>query len=284
MIAHEPLRFDSPPHHIMADLRQQIMTRATGFNTDSRKVEKVFYHQDFGFLAEANVFYFGRRLDLNQRKQTFDDKLKDIIAEYEPIVADGKLLLPFPQTVFIGQLTMNDDSRILIAIVMRQVNFSIELNFFWRNFAHKLRTWLWLGYSILKTTFGFGGFDLDAKPSAQTAGIYAQTVILGHALLNRKGNSAIIEPAQWELAVVPPGKLKNFQRPNPSVSVVKVGTPRLLHIVPDDATPTGATVRPHDWRSHPRHVGNRIIQVPSSKVNGGAPSPTAKIIKRTSEH
>jgi hypothetical protein len=96
--------------------------------------------------------------------------------------------------------------------------------------------------------------------------------------LHRKGDTVTYEPAACEWLDQPVERLKAFQKPNPSVSIVNVNTDRILR-PPQDEIPTGATVRPHDRRAHYRRVGRKLIQIKATKIHGGAPTPTAKVVK-----
>lgn len=101
-------------------------------------------------------------------------------------------------------------------------------------------------------------------------------ILPAFALLAEKTEVVWTEPAVY--TIDENVKLKNYQRPPPSVSIVHLNTHRILHS-PIDDDGTGGTVRPHDRRAHLRRRGRKIIQVRECKIHGGAPIPVPKVAK-----
>jgi hypothetical protein len=152
------------------------------------------------------------------------------------------------------------------------------------SFLYSVRLAKWVWCSELKiprfseTLCDLAGYEASQPDATKVAHGYRQEALTMLGLLNRKDDVVVAEPADWTLDTS--GKpLKAFQKPNPSVSIVKVNTNRVLHPPPDVDDGSGASVRPHDRRSHLRRRGRKIIQVCASKIHGGAPSPTIKVVK-----
>jgi hypothetical protein len=99
---------------------------------------------------------------------------------------------------------------------------------------------------------------------------HVRFVLASISLINRKGDAVVMDPA---ISVPILGKPKAYETANPSVSIMRVNTARILRTGPSE--PAGATVASHERRAHWVTRGNRRFWRQARdggaiKVKGGA--------------
>jgi hypothetical protein len=284
---HKPLTLDSPPQEIISHLRRAAILNQIGCTPYSAPHRKCCPDRLAERLAAAHVFYFAGLLDTNSDDHLAWPQIKQLLNEADELRAGVGLFLPFPRTVFIEA---NGAADMLSVFYLEQTETELCAQSF--NYFPTDEHWMWIGTLALKRQDAIIQSPKDngiramiwprGFPPNNAAGRNPVTehtalcIWAGLALLNRKGDTVILAPAE-SIAADGPAKPKAFEIANPRVAVVRVGAPRILQTAPSE--PTGATVRPHDRREHLRRVGNRWIKVRQAKIHGGAATPTPKIVR-----
>ena len=283
-----PLTINASPQKVVSDLRRAIILgRVSDFGLYSDKPLTQFNGEAcYNSLAEvpkAHVFDTEYLFDPQHPDYISTATHKALFAEGRDLMHRGLLCLPFPHSLFIRrQAERGGKPGCFVIHYMRRneiigkgMDNIMALCLVYETGAHS-RGWFLAGLIAVD--------DRQSKADGFTDDLAAKNALFASlsslALLNRKGDTVVVEPAE-SIEINEPTKPKAFEIANPSVSIVRVNTKRILQTAPSE--PTGATVRPHDRRAHLRRVGNRIIKVRDSKIHGGVPSPTAKVVKTSTD-
>lgn len=265
----------SPPQEVVSDLRRCLAARRVGvFREQAREKIKragvLFDNPELTVtLRHGHVYDFR---GVKNEKWVWNAHVSETVRKQ--MEAGSWRMGPHSQTILIlGEYFRQEDTgpELMSVHVVSETGTTLVIH----HFFYLAGKWSWDLRAKVKQAEKWK-FDGVAPEDFEELQLVIQEG-LGHLeLLRSKREVIVVEPAPFEW-VQGAGKPKAFQRPNPSVSIVRVNTPRLIRLAPPE--PTGATVRPHDRRGHTRTVGNRKITVRESKIHGGAPFPTAKIVK-----
>lgn len=265
------LKIDSPAQQVMFDLRQTAMVGGirVGLHDDQVKT-RAKHIQTLNLpklLADGHVF--------DTRGVAVQDRT---LFRSNPADRWNGWCLPFPTTILIDH--MDDAAALMVTVLTGDAESLVADTFhYYAMTSRGGHLWLWIARMHFHDGVeDFLGLNMADETQRNAAAALSGAVIADLLMLNSKGDAVIVEPATWVLDTS--GKpLKAFQKPNPSVSIVKVNTARILRPPVDIDDGSGATVRPHDRRSHLRRRGNRITQVRASKIHGGSPTPVIKMVQ-----
>ena len=275
----KPLTIDSPPHEVMAHLRRAILLRQIRIiDADKKEYRELIEGTRESELADTHVYDYGYLLDDTHADFIGQDVGKMLFREADVLQHGIGLLLPHQKSTFLYRCNAQNHA-VLTAKWFQELNNGIIAHSICYSCKH--REWVWLGAAAFdrynKSYKLLTGRQETIDDGSALRSLFAE-VFISIGLLNSKADTVIREPVDCEWLDQPVASLKAFQKPNPSVGIIKVNTNRILR-PQADTMPTGAKMRPHDRRGHPRHVGRKVIWIKPQQINGGAPFPTAKIIE-----
>ena len=304
----------SHPQEIVEDLRRCLMTRQMLLTEQSHEVfndvERATQPQQYlPRLNDAHVFWLGGMFERSATEEYLGWPAIKLIADQ-----DGNyeaLHLPFDSNVYIEY---NPGTCVIALYLVEQMPehmcdngpevlinawfYFCEPDGFTRDDTNKNGQWVYIGYLVAglpdpnaaknatysdKTlnhgfnvhVFGFKQADKNGREPITEHTLLA--TVGGTMLIHRKGEAIYCAPAPARTIAKP----KGFQKPNPSVSILKVNTPRLLKIgVTAFKSSSGREVSPHDRRGTwcTSKLGNRYWRN-ACKVKGGAAAKVAKVVK-----
>jgi hypothetical protein len=275
------ITIDSSAQQIVIDLRRSVLLKKIGLDVNfpketTRQYQHLINKVSERDLAEGHVYDLSYLFDPGHTSYVTSPIGELLFQESKNLLESNiGLFTPHDRTLLIGRWH-TAPGAIQVSILLQSAD-TIIVHMFFRYFNES--EWCWVCANDIQryqSTNAIKGFS-PYKADSEFLKSLLPTTFAVLALINRKGDAVVVDPAPWELADEP-AKPKSFEIRNPSVSVVHVNTPRLLRPAADDDGSSG-TVRPHDRRAHLRRRGRKIIQVRASKIHGGAPSPTAKVVK-----
>lgn len=269
------LSVDSPATEIMTSFRRAIAIKQI-IAAPAKQHHQLLWDIRQSDVAKFHVYDMGRLFDTTHVDFITDLGANDLIARSNALQANFGLFLPHERTVFIARKFLTAiGTWIIIVWLAQQTDDTFLIHHFshWGNIP-----WTWAGTSeIWRRKAACKSIITNLNEDQKEMRFSNGQFLISNFLLNLKGGVVTVTPALWSLNNAP-AQPKAFHIPNPSVSVVKVNTTRII-VQParaDDGS--GATQRPHTRRAHLRRRGNKIIQVRESKIHGGA-SPTIKVVK-----
>lgn len=296
----DQLGSDSPAQPIVSSLRRAILLDQvvyTDYERPARKmVGSTVKHET---LAASHVYDFDHPLDSNH-PDFFSDGKTPWVDDMIPVMPG----LPHAHTIFVERMwgsryPADGDAWMLAATYASEDPQGIAWHQFVWGGGDKRQRWVWFGggrlnrvdldepiigddglpchHTVEPEAWCFGKGE-EAENNAKIA-LHSGVALAG--LLNLKALQAdalIVTPAEsYALPGMNGRKPRAFEVNNPSVSIVRIGTRRILRTQPSE--PTGATVRGHDRRSHWRRIGDRLVRVRECKINGGAIAPVTKVVR-----
>jgi hypothetical protein len=262
---------DTPPHEIIADLRRACILRRfvvePSINFDKDNAAARLNAE----LANAHVFDFGYMLCPDET-DSLGDSCHLLLNEGVNIWHEHGLSLPFGTCVFLYRHRCGNTAVVHVSVFM-QSEPSIALVYF----VHDRRQWIVFGSSRLPRhnpdNVTYGGFGVDGKD----AKLVVQDVVVCLALLYRRGPEVEVdvEPVVPS-SVALPAKMKSFERPPASVSVVKVNKLRVIHPASDEEVGDKPRVpstpkRPHDRRgTYVHYKSGKVGWRRPAKIHRGA--------------
>jgi hypothetical protein len=243
-------------------------------------------------LGASHVFDLGHLLDINHHSYIGNDVGLALVQEAHSLQRTIGLFLPHPQTSLIVRVEKPESGWSVYVIYAQELDDLIQMNLF-VHYSQPTKKWAWVGTSVIdrhaphvpptppneqpqfRATIVI---DTDLVPNQRHEDVIVGNPLKAIMLLLQKSDTIIVEPAPW-WSVDEPAKPKAFETANPSVSIVRVNTPRIIVRPPRSDDGSGAKVRPHDRRAHLVRRGRKIIWRKESKVNGGAEAAVAKVVK-----
>lgn len=279
------LHGDSPATEVMSSLREAVMTtNIEGLKISlSSRIETITQNE----LAKSHVFDFGRLLDFHHPDFIKIEHAESLLERSRTLQSSAGLFLPHENSTFILRRPVSEINTWGIFVhFARQYFDSICVHVLQRTGKSP---WLLFGSSEIQRHEDRSQLFCnrkDNKSDRLMTQIVVSDPLACMSLLTLKQDMVTVEPASWYYANEPIiSDPKPFQIRNPVVGIVRVNQPRMFR-QPSNSGPTGRKMRPHDRRSHLRHLGNKIIIVRESKPNGGAPllpngapQPTIKIVQ-----
>lgn len=270
---------------IIRDLRRAVMLRriavSLGLHRHSSVLEQI-KQQDIG---TAHVYDTGHLLDVDHPDYISVSEGYALLEKARELqCGEIGLFMPHPKTSFIWR------SQDAVQGWGIYVNYAEEQRHFIQTstfFRTERTSWFWLGGCTIwrqaernddQIAASLIHDDIAESDIKEVQQSLLSDPLVAAMLLLEKSDTIEVEPAPWWPADEP-AKPKAYETRNPSVSVVRVNTPRIIVRPPRDNDGSGAKVRPHDVRSHLRRRGNKIIQVRAHTRNGGASAIVPKVVQ-----
>jgi hypothetical protein len=286
-----PLSSASLASDIIRDLRRVLTVRNIGYPPGLGRYERLLTVIRQDEVGASHVYDTGHLLDVDHQDYIQVPKGYALIAEARNLQTSMGLFMPHPEVSFVCRVHQPGEGwGVYVHYAQEQSNTILIHSFFHTPKLLPKVAWLWMGASYIPRNAQGGAPNEiacsklvynetngeDVKERTQTL---ISNPLIATMLLLQKGDTVIVEPAPWWPANEP-AKPKAFETANPSVSIVRVNTPRIIVRPPRDDNGSGTTLRPHTVRSHLRRRGNRIIQVRSfTKPRNTTPSAVPKVVK-----
>jgi hypothetical protein len=281
----------APPGIVIRDLRRTIIIGKVGLSSDMTQYREQVQSVRQDHLGDSHVYDLDHLLDVNHIAFIGNDVGIELVLEAHDLQRTVGLFLPQPRTIFIFRVRKSEGWTIYVLYSQEQDGIIMTHLFLYNS---NPKGWSWVGMSAIDRHTphvppAVGKYprfsatvvvDTGMVPARREEDAAVGNLLIGIMVLLKKSDVVVITPAPWWPANAP-AKPKAFETPNPSVSVVRVNTPRLLVRPPRDDDGSGAEVRPHHVRSHLRRRGNKVIQVRAhAKPRNRAPgTPVAKVVK-----
>ena len=275
---------NSPAPDVIRHLRRTLTLRQVGFTPGLRRHERLLMQVTQEHVGASHVYVIGHLLDASDPAYISTEVRIRLLDEARKMQLTSKLLMPHEKTCFISGETNIEDWHLCVHYAEEQTDKILNYTFLYRN-----QRWFWIGKSEIwrhdsrpnqhlnMSIHGDMIFD-ETRHFRRQEDILIGIPMISALLLLQKHDVVVREPAPWWPGNEP-SKLNVFQTPNPSVSLVRINTSRMIIRPPCDDDGSGCTLRPHDRRSHLRRRGGKIIMVREAKIHGGSGAAVAKVVK-----
>lgn len=277
----------------MRDLRRTIILGQLDVSSSMARYREKLRSIRQEHLGASHIFDLHHLLDINHHAYIGNDVGLTLAREAHSLQRTIGLFLPHPQTSLIVRVEKPGSGWSIFLIYAQEQNDLVQMHLF-LHYSRPTKRWAWLGTSVVdrhtphvpptppneqpqfRATVVV---DTGLIPNQRHEDVAVGNPLKAIMLLLQKSDTIIVEPAPWWPADAP-AKPKAYETQNPSVSVVRVNTPRIIVQPPRSDDGSGAQVRPHHVRSHLRRRGNKIIQVRAhSKPRNLAAKAVPKAVK-----
>ena len=272
--------WSAPAHVIMADMRRAALLRRIS-NDQYPTIKDVAYvtSELHMILEEAHVFDIGQLLDETHSSYIGQELCQSLYEQGKNDMANRTMRVPFGNMVFLLRAYDPDTTNGYIEVM--NVGQSDETgDLFAGAWVYTTKGNWSLAYIFVITNDEVRGplpAHLDEAKAHDARMMNACMLLACIEMINRQGQAT-------ELATVPQPTFlhpKAFERPHPSMRVLRVCKPELLKLPRDYSPPsTDRHQSPHDRRGHwaTSKKGLKFWRN-ACKVNGGAVAPVTTVVK-----